>query len=726
MRSDKRLWAYGLFMLGVLGVIGYAFDSGSSPEDGDMLGVVLYLAVAAVGTAMAVAGAFLAPRSRRRIWFAIAIGEVFYFGGDVLWVFYDNVLHIAPYPSVADASYLLRYVAMAIALAWLVRGRRQGRDRASFLDAAIISTGFAVLATVFLIVPAAAAGGATLLSRVVAGAYPVGDVLLLAMLIRLFASRAARSLAFVTLVAAMVTLLVSDGLYTLTVVSGGTLPRWLDIGYLLTYLLMGFCSLHPSSKTMVEPTPHRAEGVTLWRVTILGLAAVIAPTLLVVSEARGVALNPYVIGIGAVVGSTLVLARLLDLLRHAEGQAVQLSALARNDGLTGIANRRTWDHELSRACAQARENQQPLSLALLDLDHFKAYNDNYGHLKGDLVLKESSAAWTTILADRGFLARYGGEEFAVIVPRSAHIAVGLLERMSRAVTSGQTCSVGVATWDGVEDPSVAMARADEALYHAKRSGRNRIAVHDGRETQCAQDAQRDPYKLVSVFQPIVDLATGESVGYEALSRFEGMDPRDAFDEARRTGTLEGLETAAIEAALAAWSGDGWLSLNVSLPTLLEPNVHALLPDDLSRIVLEITEQDLVECPLTVGMLAKLRGRGARIAIDDLGVGFSNLQRLVEVQPEIIKLDMSLVRDLHLKPVNIAMIRAMVAYGAETGAEICAEGIEQKEEWDALVDLGVTLGQGYLFGRPAPLLPSQRRPTSVEEAGLRTPVIAGSH
>ena len=119
---------------------------------------------------------------------------------------------------------------------------------------------------------------------------------------------------------------------------------------------------------------------------------------------------------GIIALAALVLARMGTLLDQVQVQAVQLAALARVDALTGAPNRRTWDHELSRACAQALDRGEPLALAILDLDHFKYFNDAHGHQEGDRLLREAVAAWTAVLHDGQMLARYGGEEFAVLLP----------------------------------------------------------------------------------------------------------------------------------------------------------------------------------------------------------------------------------------------------------------------------------------------------------------------
>ena len=157
----------------------------------------------------------------------------------------------------------------------------------------------------------------------------------------------------------------------------------------------------------------------------------------------------------------------LELLRR-------LELSARTDGLTGLPNRRGWDEALERKLAQARAQGLPLAVAMLDIDHFKRFNDEHGHLAGDLLLKEASAAWRSCLRDGDLLARYGGEEFALAFrARDADEARGLVERMRAAMPSRQTCSAGIAVWDGIEGGSAVLHRADQALYRAKRLGRDR-------------------------------------------------------------------------------------------------------------------------------------------------------------------------------------------------------------------------------------------------------------
>ena len=159
------------------------------------------------------------------------------------------------------------------------------------------------------------------------------------------------------------------------------------------------------------------------------------------------------------------------------GLLARLEAVARTDDLTGLSNRRSWDEELPRELARAHRNQQAVCVAMVDLDRFKRFNDELGHQAGDRLLKEAAANWRAELRATDTLARYGGEEFAVLLPACApEQALSLLERLRAATPGGQTCSAGVASWDGAENADSLVARADAALYEAKSAGRDRVVA----------------------------------------------------------------------------------------------------------------------------------------------------------------------------------------------------------------------------------------------------------
>jgi diguanylate cyclase (GGDEF)-like protein/PAS domain S-box-containing protein len=156
---------------------------------------------------------------------------------------------------------------------------------------------------------------------------------------------------------------------------------------------------------------------------------------------------------------------------------VRLEDMARTDALTGLANRRVWDEQLANEMARAKRHGYPLAVALLDIDHFKALNDEHGHHAGDRLLVDAAAAWSADIRDGDVLARWGGEEFVLALPACGlDDGIALLEHLRALVPGGQTCSAGVAQWDGSETADRLLARADAALYRAKETGRDRTVA----------------------------------------------------------------------------------------------------------------------------------------------------------------------------------------------------------------------------------------------------------
>jgi diguanylate cyclase (GGDEF)-like protein len=415
--------------------------------------------------------------ARPLIWWCFAIGQLLFVIGDMLYAVIDQVLHQSPFPSIADAFYVGGYPVLAMGLLVLIRGRISGRDRAGLIDAAIIATGLGLLSWTFLMKPIAADPSLSLPERLISLAYPLADVLLLVMVARLATSPGARTAAYRLLGLALVLLLGADiGYAVLTLVSsyeGGLV----DAGWLLSYVVWGAAALHPSMRSMSEVAPDRAVRFSHRRLALLAMTSLMAPAVLAEQGLRHQPIDVGAITIGSVVLFLLVVLRMSGLVAQVQDQAAQLAALAHNDMLTGIPNRRAWELELPREMARVRRHGGRLCVALLDLDQFKRFNDARGHQSGDRLLKEATAAWRTRIRTADLLARYGGEEFAVLLRDcSPSEAVQVLDDLRAVTPLGQTFSAGVAEWDGQESPERLVGRADVGLYEAKRTGRDRVIV----------------------------------------------------------------------------------------------------------------------------------------------------------------------------------------------------------------------------------------------------------
>jgi diguanylate cyclase (GGDEF)-like protein len=415
--------------------------------------------------------------ARPVIWWCFAIGQLLLVLGDMLYAVIDQVLHQSPFPSLADVFYVGGYPVLAVGLLVLIRGRISGRDRAGLIDAAIIATGLGLLSWTFLMKPIAADPSLSLLERLVSMSYPLADVLLLVMVARLATSPGARTAAYRLLGLALVLLLAADVGYAVLALVSSYEGGLVDAGWLLSYVIWGTAALHPSMRSMSEVAPDRAVRFSHRRLALLAMTSLMAPAVLVEQGLRHQPIDVGAIALGSVVLFLLVVLRMSGLVAQVQDQATQLAALAHNDMLTGIPNRRAWELELPREMARVRRHSGRLCVALLDLDYFKRFNDQHGHQGGDRLLKAATAAWRTRIRSTDLLARYGGEEFVVLLRDCGPSeAVQVLDDLRAVTPLGQTFSAGVAQWDGQESPERLVGRADAGLYEAKRAGRDRIIV----------------------------------------------------------------------------------------------------------------------------------------------------------------------------------------------------------------------------------------------------------
>lgn len=404
-------------------------------------------------------------------------------------------------------------------------------------------------------------------------------------------------------------------------------------------------------------------------------------------------------------------------------QRERLKALAATDLLTGVANHRHFHEQMRAHLKRSEYTRSPVSVVMLDVDHFKRVNELFGHSRGDDALRTVATALSNAVRSTDLVARVGGDDFALLLPGAdpgyaREVADRAREAIARvsprdlllSASAGFACHP-VHTEGDHDLGELAVA----ALNLAKEAGGDQTRKFDAQQvaslpTLREQRAEiltmlehRDP--ITPVFQPIVELSTGTVAGYEALSRFQDSDrsPDAWFNQAARCGLGARLEAEAIRAALEAPGRPKgtYLSLNFSPSALASRRVRTVLPRDLSDVVIEITEHELAAEDSTLEQsLMALRNRGARIAVDDAGAGYAGLQQVMRVQPDIIKLDRGLIEKVDIDPAKAALVEFFVLFAERVDAKVCTEGIETREELSALVSLNVSYGQGYFLGRPA--------------------------
>jgi diguanylate cyclase (GGDEF)-like protein/PAS domain S-box-containing protein len=414
----------------------------------------------------------------------------------------------------------------------------------------------------------------------------------------------------------------------------------------------------------------------------------------------------------------------------------ELNRTASTDTLTGLPNR----YALLQMLNETIQDQRAASIVLLviDLDSFKLVNNAAGHLAGDRVLRAVGARFRELVGAEGTVARIGGDEFAVLCQdmtseAATDLAEALIASLAEPISAaGQemylAASVGVA-WTARADAraGAVLENADSAMYEAKRRGRGRSELFDGRLRSAATLRLRRASGLRSAlqgeqlemhFQPIVDLRTGSVVAAEALLRWNHPDdgmiwPADFISLAEEGGSIVAIGRWALMVACAEavkWGDDGpSVSVNVSARQLTDDDVtdavkEALARSGLSpqRLILEVTETAVMDdAEHAVRVLRQLKSLGVGIAVDDFGTGYSSLVYLKRLPVDKLKIDRSFVDGLPDDVEDAAIVAGVMALARAVGLEVVAEGVETTAQWEALRALGCDRGQGYLWGQPVP-------------------------
>lgn len=436
-------------------------------------------------------------------------------------------------------------------------------------------------------------------------------------------------------------------------------------------------------------------------------------------------------------GEALLVGVAVDVTSLRRGEAA-LKHQAEHDGLTGLANRAKFVSRLGEALTR---DPGGVAVLFLDLDRFKKINDSLGHGVGDTLLCEVAGRLNSSLRPHDLLARFGGDEFTVLLTElvGEADAVAVAERLREGLAApveldGRimpvSVSIGVAYSSGGTNSEDLVRFADAAMARAKEAGRNQVHVFDDAlhaelnerlELENALRAAAHQGGIFPVFQTEHDLATGAIVGAEVLMRWRRPDgevvhPGQFLAAAEEMGLLASLDRQLRERALvevgrlhaaSGLPGEFVVRMNLSAGDFLEsvrPSVwQDLLADTgvpASMVCLEITEGSLgLDVEELAACVAELRAVGLKVAVDDFGTGYSSLAYLEALPISDVKIDRRFVQRLGVPGPGRAVVRSIVALCQALGLAVVAEGVESELERSALLDLGVTHGQGYLFGRP---------------------------
>ncbi|MEO7720027.1 MAG: EAL domain-containing protein [Capsulimonas sp.] len=417
---------------------------------------------------------------------------------------------------------------------------------------------------------------------------------------------------------------------------------------------------------------------------------------------------------------------------------------AYHDPLTDLPNRKLFEDRLHQLLVMAERHLHPVAVMFIDLDGFKQVNDTLGHDYGDHLLKVVAERISGCLRGEDTVARMGGDEFAVLLPGIEHpdaiaiVAQKLLEALAQPIDlAGQEVSVsgsiGVSLHpnDG-DDVQSLLKHADVAMYRAKEQGGNRYCLF----TQSMSANAREHFTMESslrkalcrnelhlVYQPQVEIGTGEIVGVEALCRWTHPDlgpipPCQFIPLAEETGMIAPIgEWVLREACLQAaqWRDAGHpirVSVNISSRQFAQPGLTDVIRSVLAEtsldarwLELELTESAIMKSPQSaVDVLLSLRDLGVHLALDDFGTGYSSLSYLRQFPFDVLKIDRSFITSIVDDKINQALVQAIIDLSNALKLKVVAEGVETADQRQTLQTLGCHIIQGYLFS--SPVLPDQ--------------------
>ncbi len=419
---------------------------------------------------------------------------------------------------------------------------------------------------------------------------------------------------------------------------------------------------------------------------------------------------------------------------------MNLRFVASHDPLTGLFNRNMFNERLQQALAQAARFERSLSLLFIDLDGFKNVNDTLGHNAGDALLAELATRLRATLREGDVIGRMGGDEFVVLVEevaeatQVAEVAKKVLEMATRPFQfqgreCGVTASIGISIYpDDGKDAQTLLKNADIAMYLVKQQGKNsfrfyspQMNVHLMERLSLESGLRRamERNELLLLYQPRVGVRDGQVSGLEVLMRWQhptqGMiSPAEFVPVAEDAGLITAIGEWALQTVCRQareWREQGLpamrVAVNLSQKQFLQDGLLQAVREALhhervepQRLELEITEEMLIRNPdRAARLLAQFKELGVRVIIDDFGTGYSSLNFLKRLPIDGVKVDRSLILDLPRDEDAAALTRGVIAMAHSLGIAVTAEGVETREQWEFLLDLGCEEMQGNYFSAP---------------------------
>jgi diguanylate cyclase (GGDEF)-like protein len=692
----------------------------------DWLSSAVYILVAVL-----VALRAIKVEHKRVSWAIFAVGLSLYGLGNVLWSLWVEHLSAPPIPSICDVLWLSFYPLSYAGIVGFASSKGQRKPPAGvWLDGLVAGAGLASIgaAAIFHQLLVSTTGSTAAVATELA--YPIGDLLLAALVVGAMTLRGWRlTRVWLLLGSSFLTLAVADCLYAVQVAAGSSAPSPMtNLLYVAAVAVLAAAAWQGGE----ERTGPRVGGLSVLLIPA-GFTTTALGLLLYDHVHR---LNPLAFGL-AVVTLVAAMVRMVFAFRDIQGLA-EARREASTDPLTSLPNRRLLMSRIEAAIATAQANGGRLAVMMLDLDNFKQLNDTLGHGAGDALLRQIGPRLRLALRDSDTVARLGGDEFAVLLTPapSEDGIVHVAEKIRRALSEPfevqglalrLTGSVGIAAYpDHAVDVDDLLRRADIAMYQAKASRRGYEFYARERDTNsrerlalAAQLALAIESGAIEVyFQPKADARTRQIEGVEALVRWRRDDgrimaPSDFVTAAEHAGLSRLLTRCVVGLALDQlqdWREQG-LDLHVAVNTTVADLLDVEFPDEVAAalaarglapetLVLEVTETSVLADPARIGnVLAALSERGIGLSLDDFGTGYSSLAHLKSLPVGEVKVDRSFVSRMCTDDTDAAIVYATIQLAGKLGIRVVAEGVEDEATWEALRDCDCDLIQGFLLSRP---------------------------
>jgi diguanylate cyclase (GGDEF)-like protein len=693
----------------------------------DWATAAVYVLVSAVVVARAVR-----IKQSRGAWIVIAVGISLYGAGNLVWSFWLEHVSNPPIPSICDGLWLALYPTSYLGVVLLARRQWRGVPAGVWLDGIVAGLGIAAVGAAVVVGPVLRSATGSFAAVATNLAYPVGDLLLAALVMGVLSLRGWRlDRGWALLGGGFLVLTVADSIYLLQVAGGSSTSNGMaNLFYMSGVAFLALAAWQPPERNELPRTD--------------GLSTLLVPGAFVLAAIAVLAYDDFK-DVGELAHALSLLTLLAALLRTALAfrdlrTFNETRRQAVTDDLTGLPNRRLFQQRLEEAIARGSNAGGSMAVLIVDLDHFKELNDTLGHQSGDELLRQIGPRLSRVLRPVDTLARLGGDEFGVVLdtPSDKADARAVADRIRDALAEPfevqdlslrVKASIGIALFPADADTAgELLQRADVAMYQAKKAQSGRELYAPERDTNsrnrlalAADLARALPGDEIELhFQPKANARTREIVSVEALARWRHpvhglLLPEVFVPLAETTGLIRSLTRQVMQLALAqcaAWRQEDLdlsVSINVAVVDLLDEELPQQVAAALDRynlppsaLIIEVTESSVFSDPVRIrDVLIRLDRLGVGLSLDDFGTGFSSLGHLKNLPVAEIKIDRSFVAQMASNSEDAAIVHTVIQLAQRLSKRVVAEGVDDEETWRLLALAGCHLIQGYALSRPLP-------------------------